>query len=537
MGRISSDFYQVFRQTEETEIPFSVQELLHMASMEVQEDYAGWLTEDEDSSDYIPGDLLIALLRDRPFFTELMMMREAGEPVILSGVTMGFTPEHMANMGLRPEDVSENIVAFLENEENLIYSIHGAMSGHRGRVSALYVFGNGWFGVETESIVDDSWKERAGIETDTDSSDEEVLFEPAESYLFSDEGDLVASPDIHYDLEAWMDFVDLFSAVHEEASAVETAKGALEEEEDTGRSLIVFSEEVQDAIREGRPVVAVESAATFGAMIYPGIADFAFYMRDTIRKNGATPAFTAIIHGQIHIGLTDDEIRYMEANRGNIFKASMRDIPILLAKRADGVMTIAAAVQVAAMVGLTVVSGSGIGGAQLGAETTMDISNDLKSVSRNNVMVICSGTKPILDLPITMEYLETQGVPVIGYGIDRMPEYMVRGSGFRLTYRMDTPEELAKVMQIKAKMGIPGGVLVVNPVPREYELDPVRTRKAVDMAMQDVKTNNVRGKAITPYMMGRIKVYLGQESVDSQKAFLVNNAILAAKVAAAMRKQ
>ncbi|MDO5476411.1 MAG: pseudouridine-5'-phosphate glycosidase [Eubacteriales bacterium] len=532
MGKIASDFYQSFIETEETEISFSAQELLRMASADVQEEFAGWMTDDDDSMDYIPGDLLIALLRDRAFFAELMMMREVGEPVILSGISMGFTPDHIDNMGLRIEDVSENIVRFLENEEGLSYSIRGAMSGNRGRISAIYIFANGWFGVETESIVDESWKAEAGIETNPD----EIQFEPATSYLFSDEGDLVATPDIHYDVDAWMDFVDLFSAVHEEASAADAIKSSGEEPEEAGRSYIVFSEEVQEAIREGRPIVAVESAATFGAMIYPGIAEFAFHMRDTIRKNGAVPAFTAIIHGQIHIGLTDDEIRYLEANRGTIFKASMRDIPILVAKRADGVMTIAAAVQVAAMVGLTIVSGSGIGGAQLGAELTMDISNDLKSVSSNNVMVVCSGTKPILDLPITMEYLETQGVPVIGYGTDRMPEYMVRGSGFRLTYRMETPEELAEVMKIKAKMGIPGGVLVVNPVPKEYEMDPIRTRKAVDMAMQDVKTNNVRGKAITPYMMGRIKVYLGQESVDSQKAFLINNAILAAKIAAAMRK-
>ena len=152
-------------------------------------------------------------------------------------------------------------------------------------------------------------------------------------------------------------------------------------------------------------------------------------------------------------------------------------------------------------------------------------------------MVVCSGTKPILDLSLTMEYLETQGVPVVGYKTDRMPEYMVRGSGFRLTYRMDTPEELAEIMYIKKMMNIGGGVLVVNPVPKEYELDPIRTKKAVDEAMLDVKKNNVMGKAITGYMMGRIKEYLGSESVESQKAFLINNAKLAARIADAISKQ
>ena len=164
----------------------------------------------------------------------------------------------------------------------------------------------------------------------------------------------------------------------------------------------------------------------------------------------------------------------------------------------------------------------------------MDISTDLESLARNTVMVVCSGTKPILDLNLTMEYLETAGVPVVGYGTDKMPEYMVRGSGFRLTYRMDTPEELAEIMHIKKQMGIGGGVLVVNPVPKEYELDPVRTKQAVDMAWEDVKKNNVMGKAITGYMMGRIREYLGEESMESQKAFLINNAILASKLARAI---
>ena len=200
-------------------------------------------------------------------------------------------------------------------------------------------------------------------------------------------------------------------------------------------------------------------------------------------------------------------------------------------------MTIAAAVQTAALAGIPVACGSGIGGAQIGAEKTMDISTDLESVARNPVMVVCSGTKPILDLSLTMEYLETQGVPVVGYKTDRMPEYMVRGSGFRLTYRMDTPEELAEIMYIKKMMNIGGGVLVVNPVPKEYELDPIRTKKAVDEAMLDVKKNNVMGKAITGYMMGRIKEYLGSESVESQKAFLINNAKLAARIADAISKQ
>ena len=281
----------------------------------------------------------------------------------------------------------------------------------------------------------------------------------------------------------------------------------------------------------------METAATFGGMIYPGNADFAMEMANKVREYNAVPAFTAILGGQIHIGMSDNDIRYLDTKRGSVFKASARDIPILIAKRADAVMTIAAVVQVAALVGLNIASGSGIGGAQIGAEKTMDISTDLQSLAKNPVMVVCSGTKPTLDLSLTMEYLETAGVPVIGYRTDRMPEYMLRGSGFRLTYRMETPQELAQVMAIKAKMGIPGGVLVVNPVPKEYELDPVKTKKAVDAAIEDVAKNNIRGKAITGYMMGRIRNYLGDQSAESQKAFLMNNAKVAAQIAAAMNRR
>jgi hypothetical protein len=177
------------------------------------------------------------------------------------------------------------------------------------------------------------------------------LYEPSTSYLFSDDGDLIATPDFHDNINAWMLFVEMFSAVHEEASAADEDMLQEIEIDDAAKSYIVFSDEVQHAIDAGKPVVIIESAATFGGMIYPGIYDFAKAMQKTVRDNGACPAFVAIINGVIHIGLTDDEIYYLENKRGSIFKASARDIPILLAKRADGVMTIAAAVSAAAMVG------------------------------------------------------------------------------------------------------------------------------------------------------------------------------------------
>lgn len=537
MGQIASDFYNKFGRMDAMEASFGVRELLMMASMEVREEYAGWMDGDSDE-DYMPGDMLISLLKDPVFFSELLKMRDAGEYVVLSGITIGITSEHIDKMGITQEDAAENIVDFLENEESISLSIRSAMPGGQTRVSGICVFANGWFGVETESAADTVWMDEEDMNGDRAGGGAprpEDLYEPSTSYLFSAEGDLIATPDLRYDIDAWMDFVDLFSAIHEEAAAVEDNRSG-GDDSGYGQEYIVYSEEVQEAVRNGKPVVVIESAATFAGMIYPGISEFAFRMSSTVREYGAAPAFVAIIGGQIHIGLTDDEIRYLETRRGSIFKASARDIPVLLAMRADAVMTIAAAVRVASMVGLYVACGSGIGGAQIGAEKTMDISTDLESLARNTVMVVCSGTKPILDLYLTMEYLETAGVPVIGYKTDRMPEYMVRGSGFRLTYRMETPHDLAEVMKIKAKMGISGGVLVVNPVPKEYELDPVKTKLAVDAALKDVSKNNVRGKAITGYMMGRIKEYLGGESVESQKAFLINNAKLAARIAKEIQK-
>lgn len=532
MGMISSDFYSRFTKLDIVEAPFSVGELMSMASIDVQGQFAAWTAENEDAG-YIPAEILTALLEDRAFWAQLMEIVDGGEYVVLSGATLACKTAHAVRMGLTPDDVRENVLAFYEKSEEMTYSIESILSGTKEWVSGLYVFANGWVGIETERMMDTDWDE-------DDQAMEEGTPEAAASYLIDSEGELIASPDIRYDLEAWMDFVDMFSAVHEEATAADSTAALSDSKAPVGdkkEGYTVFSDEVEKAMAEGRPVVAIESAATFGGMMYPGIAEFAFRMRQTVRDAGAVPAFIAILNGQIHVGLTDEEILYLEERRGSIFKASARDIPILLAKKSDGVMTIAAVVQTAARVGIPIACGSGIGGAQIGAEKTMDISTDLESLARNKVMVVCSGTKPILDLSLTMEYLETAGVPVVGYCTDRMPEYMVRGSGFRLTYRMDTPEDLAEVMHIKDQMDIPGGVLVVNPVPEEYELDPIRTKKAVDEAMQDVKKNNVMGKAITGYMMGRIKEYLGGESVESQKAFLINNAQLASRIAEAICAQ
>lgn len=554
MGTIASDFYARFGSIEIVEAPFEAGELVRMASLEVQEQYAEWVAQNEESG-YVPGDLLLSLIDDRTFFAELLRNLDDGESVVFSGVVQAYTTEHIQHMGLTSEAARENVRQFFENEMDLTDSIEGVLSGTEEWVNCLYVFANGWVGVETVRMRD------IDLEEFTEEEREDFFDagpEPASSYLLDEEGELIATPDLRYDVEAWMDFVDTFSAIHEEAAAadrkrkstkstykesgevVPAGKGfdrinifgeVVESAESSGR--IVMSREVESAIQEGKPIVAIESEATFGGMIYPGIADFAFRMRQTIRDHGAVPAFIAILGGQIHVGLEEEEILYLDERRGLIPKASARDIPVLMAMHSDGVMTIAAVLQIASIVGIPFACGSGIGGAQIGAEKTMDISTDLEALARNQIMVVCSGTKPIQDLNLTMEYLETAGVPVIGYGTNRMPEYMVRGSGFRLYYHMDTPEEIADIMRIKKELTIPGGVLVVNPVPKEYELDPVKTKEAVDTALEDVRRNKVMGKAVTVYMMGRIKELLGPQSVESQKAFLLNNGALAADLARA----
>ena len=528
MGMIASDFFTGFDRIEIVEMPFTAAELMQMASVDMQEQYAQWIAENGDIS-YIPAEIFLMLLDNPTFWAEILDLADGGECLVFSGVTQAYTKAHLANMGLTEEDARGHILRFYENADIISGHIESAMAGSNEWVTTLYVFANGWVGVETERMSDTGWYDE-GMEGPAPES----VPEPGTSYLLTDEGDLIATPDIRYDIGAWMDFVDMFSSINEEATAGDAVVSKTEVisrgHEDIGE-YIVFSEEVRQAMSDNKPIVVIESAATFGVMIYPGIEEFALQMRQTVRDHGAAPAFAAILGGQIHIGLTRDEISYLAQRRGMIPKASARDLPILLAMHSDGVMTIAAAVQTASIVGLPIACGSGIGGAQIGAEKTMDISTDLEALARNPVMVVCSGTKPILDLSLTMEYLETAGVPVIGYGTDRMPEYMVRGSGFRLTYRMDTPQELARVMKIKKLMNIPGGVLVVNPVPEAYELDPVKTKNAVDQAMEDVQRNRVMGKAITGYMMGRIKEYLGPQSMESQKAFLLNNAALAAQLA------
>ena len=294
--------------------------------------------------------------------------------------------------------------------------------------------------------------------------------------------------------------------------------------------------EVELAIKEGRPVVALESTIISHGMPYPQNVETALLVEDTIRKNGATPATIAVIGGRLKAGLSKREIEYLGKTGTAVTKASRRDLPVLVAEGRDGATTVATTMIIASLAGIRIFATGGIGGVHRGAEITMDISADLEELARTPVMVICAGAKSILDLGLTLEYLETKGVPVIGYGTEELPAFYTRKSGFKVDYRLDTPEELAQVFKAKLEMGLVGGMLVTNPIPEEYSMDHERINAAIDQAIDDSHKLGIHGKETTPYLLARIKDLTGGDSLASNIQLVLNNARLAAKTAAALCK-
>lgn len=252
----------------------------------------------------------------------------------------------------------------------------------------------------------------------------------------------------------------------------------------------------------------------------------------TIREHGAVPATIAIIGGRLKAGLMPEEIEYLGKKGREVAKASRRDLPVLVARGADGATTVTTTMIIAHMAGIKVFATGGIGGVHRGAETTMDISADLEELAQTPVMVICAGAKSILDLGLTLEYLETKGVPVIGFGTDELPAFYTRKSGFKVDYRIDTPEELAQAFKAKLEMGLTGGMLVTNPVPEEYSMDPGRINAAIDQAISECNAKGIKGKDTTPFLLARIKDITGGDSLASNIQLVLNNARLAARTAA-----
>ena len=297
-----------------------------------------------------------------------------------------------------------------------------------------------------------------------------------------------------------------------------------------------ISPEVSAALAAGKPVVALESTIISHGMPYPQNVKTALEVEQIIRDNGAVPATIAIIGGRLKAGLTPEEIEYFGKKGPEIAKASRRDLPVLVARGQDGACTVTTTMMIAHMAGIGVFATGGIGGVHRGAETTVDISADLEELGQTPVMVICAGAKSILDLGLTLEYLETKGVPVIGYGTDELPAFYTRTSGFGVDYRLDTPAELAAAFHAQRAMGLKGGMLVTNPIPEEYSMDPAVINKAIDQAIAECQTQGVHGKATTPFLLARVKDLTGGDSLDSNIQLVFNNARLAARTAAELVK-
>ena len=289
--------------------------------------------------------------------------------------------------------------------------------------------------------------------------------------------------------------------------------------------------DVQRALAEGRPVVALESTIISHGMPYPQNVETALAVEDIIRSHGAVPATIAVIGGRLKAGLTPEEIDYLGRTGTAVTKASRRDLPVLVAKKMDGATTVTTTMMIAAMAGIRVFATGGIGGVHRGAETTMDISADLEELAQTPVMVICAGAKSILDLGLTLEYLETKGVPVIGYGTDELPAFYTRRSGFGVDYRLDTPREIAEAFHAKRTMGLKGGMLVTNPIPEEYSMDADTINAAIDEAIAEAKALGIHGKETTPFLLSKIKDITGGDSLESNIRLVYHNARLAADVA------
>ena len=297
-----------------------------------------------------------------------------------------------------------------------------------------------------------------------------------------------------------------------------------------------ISPEVKAALEAGKPVVTLESTIISHGMPYPKNVETALLVEQTLRDNGAVPATIAVIGGRLKAGLSKEEIEYLGKTGRGVAKASRRDLPALVARGADGATTVTTTMIIAHMAGIQVFATGGIGGVHRGAETTMDISADLEELAQTPVMVVCAGAKSILDLGLTLEYLETKGVPVIGYGTEELPAFYTRKSGFGVDYRVDSPEELAAMFAAQRDLGFKGGMLVTNPIPEEYAMPKDVIDAAIEQALRECKEQGVHGKETTPFLLARVVELTGGDSLESNIQLVLNNARVAARTAAALAK-
>lgn len=299
---------------------------------------------------------------------------------------------------------------------------------------------------------------------------------------------------------------------------------------------IKINEEIKNALKNNLPIVALESTIISNGMPYPENTQTALNCEKIIRNYGVIPATIAILDGIITVGLTPDEIDYLGKIGPKALKASTRDIPYIVSKKLTGATTVSATSSIASMAGIEIFATGGIGGVHRGAQETFDISADLEELSETKIAVICAGAKSILDLGLTMEYLETKRVDVIGYQTDSLPAFYTRSSNYRVNHRLDTPEEIALLLKTKWELGLKGGALITNPIPEEYSMDEKVINKAIDEALNDMKKENITGNKATPYLLAKIKEITKGNSLASNIELVFNNCRLASQIAIALKK-
>lgn len=296
---------------------------------------------------------------------------------------------------------------------------------------------------------------------------------------------------------------------------------------------ITLSEEVRLAKEQGKPIVALESTIISHGMPYPQNVKTAREVEQIVRDNGAVPATIAILDGKIKIGLSDEELE-MFGKSSDVAKASRRDLAYLIATKKKGATTVAATMICAELAGINIFVTGGIGGAHRGAETTMDISADLEELAQTNVAVICAGAKSILDLGLTMEYLETKGVPVIGYQTDVLPAFYTRTSEFSVNFRADDVETIAATLKTKWELNLKGGAVIANPIPEEHAMDEKTITDVIEAALKEADVRNISGKDVTPFLLGKVKELTGGKSLESNIELVKNNARVGTKIAVSL---
>lgn len=301
------------------------------------------------------------------------------------------------------------------------------------------------------------------------------------------------------------------------------------------REYLDIKEEVKVALEKKEAVVALESTIISHGMPYPKNVETALKVESIIRENGAVPATIGIIGGRLKVGLTEDEIIHM-GKAENVVKTSRRDIPFIVAKGLDGATTVASTMIIANLAGIRVFATGGIGGVHRKAQETFDISADLEELARTNVAVVCAGAKSILDIGLTLEYLETKGVPVVGYKTDELPAFYTSRSGFKVDYRVDSAEELARAIKIKWDLGLNGGLVVGNPIPKEYEIDYNTINEAIERAVREAEEKGIKGKETTPFLLAKVKEITGGQSLEANIQLVYNNAKVASQLSVELSK-